>query len=579
MKLKEIPEVAREFHPSKNKPIQVEEITAGSHKRIWWICPEGHEYVATPNSRLGRRDKGKIQGCPFCSGRLASPTNNLLICFPDIAKELDEEKSGLDAQNITSSSGQDVWWTCPEGHSYKSRVANRTQLGTSCKYCGAENNSPRAVSENYNLAVEYPDLVKQWHATKNGDLTPQQITSGCKKVVWWSCNKGCEWQAQINSRTNGRGCPFCSGNKAGFGNDLKSLSPEVASKWDFQKNHPNRPEEFTNGSSQKAWWVCSKGHSWEAVIGSRTGNGRGCPKCTNQSSRAEIRLLTELRIFFPTTQSRKKFEGKEADIFLEELNLVIEYDGAHWHNGKEYKDKEKSAFFEGIGKQIIRVRERPLSSITDSCIEVSNDIYANKGEVDRVLSFIVSKFSDAIAVNILVSIGQYFNLSEFQNETEYNRYLSYFPSPFPEHSLEDIFPDVARDWHPTKNSPLMPRHFTSKSDAIVWWTCSSGHEWEAPIRNRTPFKNKTSGSGCPFCSGRKATEKNSIRNTFPEFSDEWHVSKNGKNTPDNISFGNRTIEIWWMCDRGHDWVSTANKRFGNVRRRGHRSIKTCPHCE
>jgi hypothetical protein len=133
MKLKEIPEVAREFHPSKNKPIQVEEITAGSRKRIWWICPEGHEYVATPNSRLGRRDKGKIQGCPFCSGRLASPTNNLLICFPDIAKELDEEKSGLDAQNITPSSGQDVWWTCPEGHSYKSRVANRTQLGTSCK--------------------------------------------------------------------------------------------------------------------------------------------------------------------------------------------------------------------------------------------------------------------------------------------------------------------------------------------------------------------------------------------------------------------------------------------------------------
>lgn len=579
MKLKKIPEVAREFHPSKNEPIQIEEITVGSRKRIWWICPEGHEYVATPNSRLGRRDKGKIQGCPFCSGRLASPTNNLLICFPDIAKELDEEKSGLDAKNITPSSGQDVWWTCPEGHSYKSRVANRTQLGTSCKYCGTENNSPRAVSENYNLAVEYPDLVKQWHATKNGDLTPEQITSGSKKVVWWSCNKGCEWQAQINNRANGRGCPFCSGNKVGFGNDLKSLSPEVASEWDFQKNHPNRPEEFTNGSNKKAWWVCSKGHSWEAIISSRTGNRTGCPNCTNQSSRAEIRLLTELRIFFPTTQSRQKFEGREADIFLDELNLVIEYDGAHWHNGKESKDKEKSEFFEGLGKQIIRVRERPLSSITDSCIEVSKDIYANKGELDRVLSFIVSKFSDAITDNKLISIRQYLNSSEFQNETEYNRYLSYFPSPFPEHSLEDIFPNVAREWHPTKNSPLTPRHFTSKSDAIVWWTCSSSHEWEAPIRNRTPVRNKAAGTGCPFCSGRKASEKNSIRRTFPEFSDEWHASKNGKNTPDNISFGNRTIKIWWICNRGHEWVSTANNRFGNIKRRGYKSIKTCPQCK
>ena len=579
MKLIEIPEVSREFHPTKNEPLKVEEVTVGSRRKIWWTCPAGHEYPATPNSRLGRRDKGKLQGCPYCSGRLASPENNLLICFPDIAKELDEKKSGLKAIDITPSSGQDVWWMCPEGHSYQSRVANRTQLGTGCKYCGTENNSPRAVSDEYNLAVDYPDIATEWHPTKNGDLTPNTVTSGSKKVVWWSCKKGCEWQAQINSRTSGRGCPYCSGNKVGFGNDLKSLFPEIASEWDYEKNQPKRPEEFTQGSTKKAWWKCSKGHSWDAIIHSRTGNGRGCPQCTNQSSRAEIRLLTEFRYLFPSSQSRIKFEGREADIFLEELNLVIEYDGAHWHKGKELKDREKSEFFELLGKRVIRVRERPLSSITRNCVEVSDDIFTNKSEVDRVLSFVLSNFSSAIPREKLVSIRHYINSSDFQNDTEYKKYLSYFPSPFPEHSLQELFPEVAREWHPTKNAPLTPRHFTSKTDAVVWWMCGSGHEWEAPIANRTPSKNKPTGTGCPFCSGRKAGSKNSTRNTFPEFADEWHPSKNGANTPDSISFGNRTIDIWWVCDNGHEWVSTANRRFGNVKRRGHKSIKTCPHCK
>ena len=304
----------------------------------------------------------------------------------------------------------------------------------------------------------------------------------------------------------------------------------------------------------------------------------GCPQCTNQSSRAEIRLLTEFRYLFSSSQSRIKFEGREADIFLEEINLVIEYDGAHWHKGKELKDREKSEFFELLGKRVIRVRERPLSSVTRNCVEVSDDIFTNKSEVDRVLSFILSNFSSAIPNEKLVLIRHYLNSSDFQNDTEYRKYLSYFPSPFPEHSLQELFPEVAREWHPTKNAPLTPRHFTPKTDAVVWWICGSGHEWEAPIANRTPSKNKPTGSGCPYCSGRKASPKNNIRNTFPEFVDEWHPSKNGANTPDSISFGNRTIDIWWVCDRGHEWVSTANRRFGNVKRRGHKSIKTCPHC-
>lgn len=579
MKLAEMPEVAKEFHPTKNELITPSDITVGSRRGVWWLCPVGHEYLATPNSRLGHRDIGKIQGCPYCSGRLASPENNLLVCFPEIATELDEKKTGLTAETITPSSGKKAWWQCPKGHSYQSRVANRTKLGTGCKYCGTEKNSPRAVSEEYNLLLDYPAIANQWHPSKNGDLKPEKMTSGSKKKVWWICPHNHCWKAQVNSRTSGRDCPYCSGNKVGFENDLKSMSPEIVAQWDYGKNHPKRPEEFTNGSSKKAWWVCSKGHSWDAVIHSRTSRGRGCPFCTNQTSRAEIRLLTEFQHFFPKAQSRLRFEGKEADIYIEDLNLVLEYDGSYWHKGKELNDKEKSDFFESLGMNVIRVREAPLSRITTNCVEVSDDIFERKSEVNEVFSLVLLEFSNSIPKKTLVALEQYLVESDFRNENGYKKYLSYFPSPFPEHSLQELFPDVSKEWHPTNNSPLTPRHFTSKTDSIVWWMCKEGHEWEAPICNRTPSKNKSKGSRCPYCSGRRASTKNNISETFPKFVKEWHPEKNNTNTPDNVSFGNRTIDIWWVCNEGHEWVSTANRRFGNVKRRGLKSVKKCPKCK
>ena len=65
------------------------------------------------------------------------------------------------------------------------------------------------VSPEYNLAVLHPDVAAQWHPTKNGDLTPYDVTPGSGKKVWWKCEKGHEWDATVGDRTRGRGCPHC----------------------------------------------------------------------------------------------------------------------------------------------------------------------------------------------------------------------------------------------------------------------------------------------------------------------------------------------------------------------------------
>jgi hypothetical protein len=57
------PEVAKQYHPSKNV-ISVEKIRYGSRTRRWWICDEGHEWEATVSSRSR---KERPSGCPECS--------------------------------------------------------------------------------------------------------------------------------------------------------------------------------------------------------------------------------------------------------------------------------------------------------------------------------------------------------------------------------------------------------------------------------------------------------------------------------------------------------------------------------
>ena len=132
------------------------------------------------------------------------------------------------------------------------------------------------------LAVKNPTLSKQWHPTKNGNLTPNDVTTGSSKKVWWRCEKGHEWEAKIANRTYlGRGCPFCSGRYSCDDNSLQVLNPELSKQWHPTKNGNLTPDDVTTGSNKKVWWQCEKGHEWEAAIKNRA-LGRGCPYCAGK---------------------------------------------------------------------------------------------------------------------------------------------------------------------------------------------------------------------------------------------------------------------------------------------------------
>ena len=76
---------------------------------------------------------------------------------------------------------------------------------------------------------ERTNLLKEWDESRNFPLTPDTVSYGSKKKVWWTCENGHSWQTTVHVRSEGSGCPYCTGRKVlpGF-NDLDTLYPDVA---------------------------------------------------------------------------------------------------------------------------------------------------------------------------------------------------------------------------------------------------------------------------------------------------------------------------------------------------------------
>lgn len=259
----------------RNLPLTPDDVTFGSHKRVWWTCPSGHSWQAMVYTR------SEGAGCPYCTGRKALPEQNCLAKqFPMLAVEWDSEKNApLTPKDITPGSHKLIWWRCQNGHSYRSAVKTRVQ-GSGCPYCAGKNVLPEETS----LATEYPSIAKEWDAAKNVPLLPTQVISGTRRKVWWRCPKGHSWRAAVYSRTTlGTGCPVCTGRQVLAGeNDLATLYPDIAAQWDEEKNGALHPSNVTAGSNRRVWWRCEKGHSYRAVIAQRVQRGDGCPYCANR---------------------------------------------------------------------------------------------------------------------------------------------------------------------------------------------------------------------------------------------------------------------------------------------------------
>lgn len=209
---------------------------------------------------------------------------------PNLAAEWHPRLNGDSLPEMFSKgSGVKVWWLGKCGHEWDTEVKLRVR-GYGCPFCAG-----RRVLKGFNdLGTTHPEIGLEWHPTKNGDLSPSEVSPGSHAMVWWIDHFGHEWESSINKRTQGRNCPICSGHKVVVGvNDLAFLRPDIAKEWHPTLNGALSPASITISSGLLVWWLGECGHEYKSRLASKT-LGVGCPYCSG----------TKLLLGFNDLQSR-----------------------------------------------------------------------------------------------------------------------------------------------------------------------------------------------------------------------------------------------------------------------------------
>jgi hypothetical protein len=219
-------EMAADWHPTKNGDLTPKDVKAGTSKKLWWkhadpncIAPGGYEWETAGTNRASQGS-----GCPACSGSVVVVgVNDMATTHKELAADWHPTKNGgLAPQDVMAGTNKKIWWkhadpscSVPGGYEWEAPGNNRTNVGSGCPACAGN----KVIAGINDLAHTHPDLIAEWHPTKNGDLTPENVSAGnATKKVWWKhSDKSCvvpgghEWEAVPGSRASGgTGCPACN---------------------------------------------------------------------------------------------------------------------------------------------------------------------------------------------------------------------------------------------------------------------------------------------------------------------------------------------------------------------------------
>lgn len=176
----------------------------------------------------------------MCSGRRASPRDNLATAEPSIAAEWGTQNAQK-PEAYRPGSAEVVWWTCGRGHSWQASINNRTNPHhrSGCPTCAGQRATPE-----YNLAEALPELLQEWAPSNQQD--PHDLLPKSNVIAEWVCrqNPAHRWSAAICDRADGHGCPRChhlvSGPEIELATFLQGLGLEIRTS--VRDVLPNRQE-------------------------------------------------------------------------------------------------------------------------------------------------------------------------------------------------------------------------------------------------------------------------------------------------------------------------------------------------
>lgn len=438
------PDLAKYWHPTKNGSLKPNQVTKGSTRMAWWLCPNGHEYMTAIMNRSTafKNSDGKAIGCPQCS-----------------------------------------------------------------KKEGAQSRVKSVLNKKGSLLETHPEMLSEWHPTKN-EHNPGEVLAGSHYLATWFCKRGHEWQAQVKNRAlRGDGCPICNTNSTSrieiaIYTELSNLFEGVLwrNKILGKELDIYIPQYKTGIEVDGSYWHKDKEDKDYSKTTFFTKNGINVIRL--RSSKLSKLYETDISVddnvdhFTACKLVLERFLAlgvlSERDLF--QVKSYIQ-DGA----------LKNSAMYKKILARLPGPDEAESLAALNPELSQSWD-YEKNFPLQPTMFSPTSSFKAWWKCDQGHSWQQTIhNLTKFKSKNSMgNGCKKCWYSNMSQHlakkrgSLAEMRPDLLSEWNYEKNAPLTPENVSLKSSIDVWWKCSEGHEWYGRIRQRVEAKY-----GCMICSRLK----------------------------------------------------------------------------
>ena len=468
--------------------------------------------------------------------------------------------------------------------------------------------------------IDNAELMAEWNWEKNTELRfdPNLLTVGSGKKVWWQCQEGHEWQATIDSRNKGAGCPCCSGRMVVKGyNDLESVNPMLAREWNYAKNTGLAPNDVLPNSNKKVWWKCLKGHEWQALISNRN-KGTSCPYCAGQKV---IKGYNDLGIVNPKLAQEWNYEKNgvlKPEDFTESSGKRVWWKCNKGHEWQaRIADRTVGHGCPYCSNRYIIKGENDLQTANPTLASEWNyeknenlkpeNFTANSG---KKVWWKCRKGHEWQATIVSRNRGNGCPICSSEQRTSFPEYaIVYYLSKYglevmhsyKEQGYElDIYIPAKRIaieydgyvWHKNKTKQDLEKNYKCAKDGIKLYRIREGlpplngssidyvvqrNQEDLPeILEEVLSEIVTTNvdvdidrDSIAIENLREYNEKvSSLLYSSPEIADEWNCEKNGKLKLEHFT-ANSHKKVWWKCSQGHEWQSAiANRTRGNG----------CPYC-
>lgn len=500
------PDIAAEWDHEKNGSLTPDAVLPNSTKNVWWVCPT-HGSYQMPVVR--RSSQGS--GCRECGRervRLArirpKPGESLADLYPELSREWHPTKNGsITPSDVRAGSNKKVYWLGKCDHEWDAVIDSRARGGRGCPYCAGK----KVLAGFNDLATVAPDVASEWHPTKNGDLTPSDVLAGSHDVYWWHGECGHDWSASCHNRVAAHtGCPECRrGRRVSFSE--KAVYYYVSDIYsDAEQNAHVDIAGF--GKMELDIWIPSistaiefDGYYWHNKSPER--DARKDALCDESGIRL-IRVREKLCNDYADCKAEivkldEEYGSKTLDRAIETVVRLIAGDGGAEVDVDTDRDN-------GEIMSLVKT-DATKKSLSETFPEIAMQWHPelNGGLTANMFSY-GSKFKAwwvcpnghepyRTTINSRTSgCGCPACGAESRRVTK--------RKPRPGRSLSERFPEIAREWHPTKNGDLTPADVSYGSRSyMVWWLCPNGHSYQMIPNGRT------SGRGCPTCAHEAASER------------------------------------------------------------------------